>query len=92
MGSRISRIRDGSGLPAALPFSGVGAGRRGRKPDPWAASDQAEFRVQLRALMRGAGFGSLQQLEAAAPRRGVAMPVSTADRALSPDPPINSGV
>jgi WD40 repeat protein len=35
--------------------------------------------------MRYAGFGSLQQLEAAARRRRLAMPVSTADRALNTD-------
>nr|WP_042188789.1 RICIN domain-containing protein [Kibdelosporangium sp. MJ126-NF4] len=55
------------------------------QPDPWAAKDQTEFRDGLRGLMRWAGHGSLQQLEAAAVRRGTSMPVSTANRALNND-------
>jgi WD40 repeat protein len=62
-----------------------GAGRAHREPDPRSASNQAEFRSLLRELMQWAGFGSLQQLEAAARRLGGAMPVSTADRALNAD-------
>ncbi|MGW4127286.1 nSTAND1 domain-containing NTPase [Amycolatopsis japonica] len=58
---------------------------RTREPDPWVAKDQSEFRAGLRALMRWAGHGSLQQLEAAAVRRGTSMPVSTANRALNND-------
>jgi hypothetical protein len=60
-------------------------GRRGVEPDPGAASDQAQFRRCLQDLMRWAGYTSLQQLEAGATRRGVSMPVSTANRALNID-------
>lgn len=60
-------------------------GRRAVEPDPWAASDQAEFRARLRDLVRWAGYTSLQQLEAGAACRGTRMPVSTANRALNND-------
>ncbi|NUT46181.1 MAG: WD40 repeat domain-containing protein [Saccharothrix sp.] len=60
-------------------------GERIGEPDPGVAKGQAEFRLRLRELMRWAGHRSLQQLEAGARRRGVTMPVSTANRALNAD-------
>lgn len=59
--------------------------RRGPQPDPWAASDQAEFRALLRALQQWAGYSSLERLEEGAARRGTSMPPSTANRALNND-------
>lgn len=55
------------------------------QPDPGAAVDPAAFREQLKKLQAWAGFTSLHQLESAAERAGVSMPVSTANRALNAD-------
>ncbi|WP_461122830.1 nSTAND1 domain-containing NTPase [Saccharothrix stipae] len=57
----------------------------GRTVDPDRAADQAEFRGLLRELMQVSGHGSLNQLQIAAQRNGVHLPVSTADRALNAD-------
>ncbi|WP_370941975.1 hypothetical protein AB5J62_22975 [Amycolatopsis sp. cg5] len=43
------------------------------------------FRTQLRELMAGAGYRTLQQLQDGARRRGVQLPVSTVNRALTAD-------
>lgn len=59
--------------------------RRSPPPDPWAASDQAEFRALLRRLQQWAGYSSLEQLGEGATRRGTSMPPSTANRALNND-------
>ncbi len=59
--------------------------RRGPQPDPWAASDQAEFRMLLGALQQWAGYSSLERLEEGAARQGTRMPPSTANRALNND-------
>lgn len=61
----------------------MASGRRAAEPDPWAASDQAEFRARLRDLLSWAGYTSLAQLTAGATRRGTSMPVATANRALN---------
>ncbi|MDQ2788861.1 MAG: ATP-binding protein [Actinomycetota bacterium] len=58
---------------------------RGSPPDPWSASDQAEFRALLRALQQWAGYSSLERLEEGAAHRRTSMPPSTANRALNND-------
>ncbi len=55
------------------------------EPDPHTATCPADFRRLLGELMRWAGYGSLQQLEAGARAQGGTMPVSTANRALNAD-------